>query len=64
MAHDSSDVFSSSASAVGNNEEIQEFPLLLEWTAVRELIEAAQQQGLSAASLARALIRDYLSSNR
>jgi hypothetical protein len=57
MAHDPSDV---TASAVLGNEDIQEFPLLLEGSVVRELIEAARQQGLSAASLARCLIRNYL----
>jgi hypothetical protein len=39
--------------ALDDNEDVEEFPLLLQASEVRELMEAARQQGLSAASLAR-----------
>jgi hypothetical protein len=42
------------------DEDIEEFPLLLQPSEVRELVEAARQEGLSATGLARCLIRDYL----
>ena len=47
-------------STVDDNQDVEEFPLLLKASEVRELIEVARQQGLSAAGLARCLIRDYL----
>ena len=50
----------SCASTVDDNQDVDEFPLLLQANEVRELIEVAQQQGFSAAGLARHLIRDYL----
>ena len=45
---------------VDENTDVEEFPLLLQPDEVRELIAAARQEGLSAAGLARYLIRDYL----
>ncbi|MBV8487565.1 MAG: hypothetical protein JO161_04750 [Planctomycetaceae bacterium] len=46
--------------ALDDTTDLEEFPLLLQPSEVHELIEAARQEGLSAASLARWLIRDYL----
>jgi hypothetical protein len=43
-----------------DNNDVEEFPLLLQPDEVRELIAAARREGLSAAGLARYLIRDYL----
>lgn len=50
----------SSEPTVDDNNDVEAFPLLLQPSEVRELIEAARQEGLSAAGLARYLIRDYL----
>jgi hypothetical protein len=41
-------------------QDIEEFPLLLGSSDVRDLIEAARRQGVSAAGLARQLVIDYL----
>jgi hypothetical protein len=41
-------------------DDIEELPVLLHPNEVRELIQAARQEGLSATALARSLIRDYL----
>jgi hypothetical protein len=48
------------ASLHDTEEDILEVPLLLQSSDVRALIEAARQQGTTAASLARRLIGDYL----
>jgi hypothetical protein len=45
-------------------QDIEEFPLLLSSGDVRDLIEAARQQGVSAAWLARQLVIDYLERTR
>ena len=45
---------------IDQTEDIEEFPLLLQSRDVRDLIDAARQEGLTAAGLARRLIRDYL----
>jgi hypothetical protein len=50
----------SSELTLDDNRDVEEFPLLLQPDEVRELIAAARQEGLSAAGLARYLIRDYL----
>jgi hypothetical protein len=49
-----------SESVLDETEDIEEFPLLLQGGDVRDLIDAARQEGLTAAELARRLIRDYL----
>jgi hypothetical protein len=49
-----------SESVLDETEDIEEFPLLLQSRDVRDLIDAARQEGLTAAGLARRLIRDYL----
>ena len=46
--------------ALHDTEDIEEFPLLLPSGDVSALIEAAGQQGLCAAGLARLVIQDYL----
>jgi len=50
----------SSQAALDNIKDIEEFPLLLQSSDVTALIETARQQGLTAAGLARRLIREYL----
>ena len=45
-------------------QEIEEFPLLLSSGDVRDLIEVARRQGVSAAGLARQLVIDYLGRTR
>jgi hypothetical protein len=49
-----------SESVLDKTEDIEEFPLLLQGGDVRDLIDAARQEGLTAAGLARRLISDYL----
>jgi hypothetical protein len=49
-----------SESVLGETEDIEEFPLLLQSGDVRDLIDAARQEGLTAAGLARRLICDHL----
>jgi hypothetical protein len=50
----------SSPLTANDDQDVEEFPLLLPPSDVRELIQAARRQGLSAPGLARHLIRDYL----
>lgn len=45
-------------------DDLEEFPVLLQSCDVRELIEAARKQGLSATGLARRLVRDFLQRTR
>jgi hypothetical protein len=47
-----------------NTGDVEEVPLLLQRNQVNALIEAAQPQGLTAASLVRCLIDDYLRRTR
>jgi hypothetical protein len=53
-----------SRSTQTENEDIEEFPLLLSSGDVRDLIEVARRQGVSAAGLARQLVIDYLGRTR
>jgi hypothetical protein len=59
-----SDMRSRIAWAIAADEDIEEFPLLLQTRDVGDLIEAARQQGLCAAGLARLVIHDYLTRAR
>jgi hypothetical protein len=43
-----------------DTQDIEEFPLLMQSADVRALIDAARQQGLTAAGLARRVLGDYL----
>ena len=45
-------------------DDLEEFPVLLQSCDVRDLIEAARKQGLSATGLARRLVRDFLRRTR
>ena len=50
--------------ALHDSEDLEEFPLLLRSDDATALIEAAGQQGLTAAGLTRRLICDYLRQTR
>ena len=54
----------STALALADTDDIEEFPVLLASDDVRELIEAARRRGLSATGLARSLVRDFLRRTR
>ena len=47
-----------------DTDDLEEFPVLLQSCDVRDLIEAARKQGLSATGLARRLVRDFLHQSR
>jgi hypothetical protein len=61
-AEDYLDWLENNPSTLSTNDgyDVEEFAVLLRTSEVRELIDQAQQQGLSAAGLARHLICDYL----
>jgi hypothetical protein len=46
--------------AIDDTDDLEEFPVLLASSDVRDLIEAARKRGISATRLARGLVRDYL----
>jgi len=46
--------------ALDDNQDVDEVPILLCRSEMRELVEAARQEGLTAAGLGRYLIREYL----
>jgi hypothetical protein len=46
------------------SQDVEEFPLLLSSSDVRDLIDVARQQGVSAVGLARQLVTDYLRRTR
>jgi hypothetical protein len=50
----------SSESNPDDNQDVQELSLLLHGNEISELVEAAQQEGLTVAALVRYLIREYL----
>jgi hypothetical protein len=50
----------SSELAFDDNLDVQELSLLLQGSEFGELLEAARQEGLTAAALVRYLVRDYL----
>ena len=50
--------------AIDDSDDLEEFPVLLQSSDVRELIAAARQLGLSATGLARLLVRNYLRRTR
>jgi hypothetical protein len=52
--------FQSADSTLDDDRDVEELSLLLHGSELRELAEAAQQEGLTAAGLARYLIREYL----
>jgi hypothetical protein len=50
----------SSEPAFDDNQDVRELSLLLHGSELGELLEAARQEGLTAAALVRYLVRDYL----
>src|SRR5215471_13596261 len=50
----------SSEPTLDDNQDVQELSLLLHGSELGELVEAARQEGLTVAALARYLIREYL----
>jgi len=58
------EAFADSTLANDDTDDLEEFPVLLQSCDVRDLIEAARTQGLSATGLARRLVREFLYRSR
>jgi hypothetical protein len=58
------DALADSTLAIDDTDDLEEFPVLLQSCDVRDLIDVARKQGLSATGLARRLVRDFLCRTR